>query len=58
MINVTILDTDRAFTTSPDAGDPECLCSRCGKPIGEDEVPIRAWNGNLEYRYHQACLGI
>lgn len=56
---IEIRQSDRIFTDSPDAG-PECLCSRCGKPITEDDgPPIRAWpeNSNCEYRYHPVCLG-
>lgn len=54
-----LLPTDRRFTDSPDVGLPECICSRCGKPIGEDEVPIRVWpaDQSYEYRFHPACLG-
>lgn len=32
------------FDNSPDAGDPDCLCSWCNKVIGEDELPIRFFN--------------
>jgi hypothetical protein len=55
----SVLPTDRRFDTSPDAGDPECLCSRCGKPIEERALPIRAWppNAEYEYRFHPKCLG-
>ena len=56
-MHLTILETDTAFKNSPDVGDPECLCSRCGEAITEDEVAIRAWEGVLEYRYHIECLG-
>lgn len=54
-----ILPTDRVFQDSPDAGWPECICSRCGKPIPENDQPIRCWteDGKLEWRYHPACLG-
>jgi hypothetical protein len=56
-----ILPTDRRFIDSPDAGAAGCLCSHCGKPIGEDEIPIRAWPArggrSYEYRFHPACLG-
>lgn len=50
----------RWFTTSPDAGDPACLCSWCGAPIGEAEFPIRLyWERSptdvLEARFHDAC---
>ena len=32
------------FRISPDAGDPRCICSVCGKQIGEEECPIRLFN--------------
>lgn len=46
------------FNDSPDAGDPECLCSLCGKLIQEDDVPIRAWpeSGKREIRLHWDCF--
>lgn len=55
----TILPTDRRFHTSPEPGDPLCLCSRCWKAIDEQTVPIRAWpeSGAYEYRFHPSCLG-
>lgn len=54
-----ILHTDRRFTDSPDAGDPRCICSRCGQLINEDDGPVRAWpdDGSYEYRFHPACMG-
>ena len=54
-----ILATDRVFTNSPDAGDPDCLCSRCGLVIEDCCGPVRAWpeDGSKEYRYHAHCLG-
>lgn len=54
-----IRPTDRFFLDSPYPGDPECLCSRCLKLIGEDEVPIMFWtqNGKKKWRYHAVCLG-
>lgn len=54
-----ILPTDTRFAESYDAGDPRCLCSRCGKPIPETTIPIRAWpsDGRYEYRFHPECLG-
>jgi hypothetical protein len=56
-----ILPTDRLFPDSPDAGEADCLCSRCGKVIGEGVgVPIRAFvddGRGGEYRYHPVCLG-
>lgn len=47
------------FTDSPDAGDPGCLCSWCGKVI-ERGVPIRMYReitprDVLEARLHDAC---
>lgn len=53
------LESDTLFRTSPDAGVPECLCSRCGKQILEGGFPIRLFvNGGKdgEYRYHPGCL--
>ncbi len=46
------------FTDSPDAGDPRCLCSLCGFPIGEDDTPIRMWtdDGKQEARFHFDCF--
>jgi hypothetical protein len=55
-----ILPGDRLFRDSPDVGEADCLCSRCGKVIGEDGgVPIRAFvddGRGGEYRYHPVCL--
>ena len=33
-----VLSTDKAFTTSPQNGDPECICSRCGRQVTLEEV--------------------
>lgn len=49
------------FATSPDAGDPECICSLCGEPIGEEEAPVRIFNTGddieaREARFHIACF--
>jgi|SRR5215471_1117179 len=49
------------FTDSPDAGDPACICSWCGLPIGSDEAPpIRMFNSTVppagvEARFHRFC---
>ena len=52
-----IRGTDTPFSDSPDVGDPDCLCSRCGLVIGEDNGhPIRAWTDEREWRYHDSCL--
>ncbi len=59
--------TDTVFTDSPDAGEPECICSRCLKPIPYQQVPTRCWPeegelgfqntvGGTEYRYCYSCL--
>lgn len=55
-MNLKIEPTDRLFTDSPDAGDPGCLCSRCGGAITEEEVPVRFFRGHAEYRFHPRCL--
>jgi len=47
------------FKTSPNAGDPTCLCSWCEEPIGEHEAPIiRLFNTDVgtEARFHRRCL--
>jgi hypothetical protein len=46
------------FHDSPDAGTPECICSWCRKPIGEEEVPVRLFYKEewLEARFHPACF--
>ena len=54
------LTSDRAFTDSPDAGSPACLCSRCGDVISEEQAPaLRVFDDelNVEYRYHITCAG-
>ena len=54
----TILETDTRFAAPTTPGERE-HCSRCGEPIDEDTVPIRAWpeSGAYEYRFHPECLG-
>src|SRR4051812_1679877 len=61
---IEIFPVDKAFPTSPDAGHPDCICSRCAAPIGEDDCPTRVWTTNylgdvddnsLEYRYCIQC---
>lgn len=46
------------FDTSPDAGDPDCICSYCGFVITEDDVPIRFFreSNNTEARLHIECF--
>ena len=55
---IEILPTDTRFTNSPGPGDPQCHCSRCGKVIKENEIPIRAWPDGMSYecRYHLQCI--
>lgn len=44
------------FSDSPDAGDPSCVCSWCGKVIEEREMPLRLFReNNTEARLHQRC---
>jgi hypothetical protein len=48
------------FSTSPDAGDPTCLCSWCEQPITEAQAPaIRLFDSdtNREARFHRGCYG-
>jgi hypothetical protein len=50
--------TIRWFADSPDAGEPNCLCSLCGKLIEEDDSPIRCvvvYPEDREARFHFAC---
>lgn len=58
MIPLALRLTDTPFRDSPDVGEEDCLCSRCGGQIME--VAIRAWSahedGEREYRYHPECL--
>lgn len=57
MIEVRIDDV--AFNESPDAGDPECRCSRCLQPIKESESPLRCFTESRpvkEYRYCTSCM--
>lgn len=56
----SVLETDRYFFNSPDAG-PDCICSRCLEPILKGPAiryyPETKPPGQVEYRYHPACLG-
>ena len=58
MKNPKILKTDTKFLNSPDAGNSACICSRCGKPISENETPVRTWAMDFGYecRYHETCI--
>lgn len=55
---------DKLFSDSPNAGDINCVRSRCGEIIQEDEVPVRMWTTNekgevddksQEYRFCENC---
>ena len=48
------------FDDSPDAGDPDCICSYCGRFIDEDQVPVRLTNEetNKEARFCEDCTPI
>jgi hypothetical protein len=52
------LDQLAWFKTSPDAGDPDCICSYCGFVIPEDDWPIRIFRecDNTEARLHLECF--
>jgi hypothetical protein len=56
---------DKLFDNSPDAGHPQCICSRCGERIQEGEFPIRMFTTNgigevdehsKEARYCEFCM--
>ena len=57
---VSLLDVgDVLFQDSPDAGHPDCICSRCGQPIPEDQCPLRVFmdEGRAgEYRFCESCF--
>jgi hypothetical protein len=46
------------YTDSPEAGDPACVCSLCGKPIPAEVVPVRLLEGVLEARFDPACAEV
>lgn len=48
------------FDDTPDAGDPECICSYCGFQIGADELPLRIFSNkeNKEARLCENCLDV
>jgi hypothetical protein len=61
-------ETDKLFSESPDAGHPECYCSRCNAHITSAEAPIlrifcepeteeekEKYPGGAEYRYCDNC---
>jgi ribosome modulation factor len=48
------------FKDSPDTGDPDCICSYCGKVIAEEEMPLRCFRNTEdgrgeELRFHMDC---
>lgn len=40
-LHIKILDTDKFFNDSPNAGEPDCICSRCAGQIKEGEKMVR-----------------
>ena len=42
-MKIKILDGDRMYNDSPDAGEPNCWCSRCHEHITEGQVPLRVF---------------
>jgi hypothetical protein len=63
-MTLIIRQTDSGSRNSPNTGHPDCICSRCGSVITENQVPIRMWDTNqqgnvdeqsLEYRYCEKC---
>lgn len=54
------------FHSSPNAGDPDCICSLCLNGIEEEEVPIRIYGmekegsqrKGVEMRFHEPCFKI
>lgn len=64
-MTIELKNTDLAFTTSPDAGHPACVCSRCAGQISENELPVRVHPENetghsvlngIEYRFCENCF--
>lgn len=57
-IKKEFVDKIQWFVESWDAGDPDCICSLCGKLIKEDECPIRFWRAEpeREARFHLICF--
>lgn len=54
---VMVVDSDRQFRDSPEAGNASCACSRCGKLIAAGDVPVRCRDlDGGEWRYHPECL--
>lgn len=55
---IKLVDTDKKFFDSPDAGTDDCICSRCELPIAEEELVIRIADINeecCEYRFCEMC---
>ena len=66
-MGIEVLPTDQVFTTSPDTGMKECICSRCSNGISDREFALRLWpepgdfgydpkvKGGTELRYCEKC---
>ena len=49
-----ILSTDIFFDDSPNAGEKNCICSRCKNKIKENEIPFRVFpNGEDFFTKHK-----
>lgn len=55
-----VRQTDTLFQDSPDEGELQCICSRCGQRIRHRHgIAIRVWPATGgELRYHPRCLGL
>lgn len=40
-VKISILENDKFFNNSPNAGEPDCICSRCFRQIQENELMLR-----------------
>ena len=57
MTELTVL----RFRSSPDSGDPACICSLCREGFAEEEIPIMLFSVDSEdvsweMRYHADCF--
>jgi len=44
------------FQSSPNLGDPECICSVCREVINENDKHLRLMRPNGEARFHDPCF--
>lgn len=58
LLQLPILRTDKVFTASPNAGDPDCICSRCSNVIPQEQSPfLRCWPGPGDLGYDPSVPG-